>query len=368
MKPLGLLVVSKEAWEDRRWARKQWLPYYLSQRKEFDRIVYLDRHCGWWRGESPHPALYKRNIEIRQERLLLPLERCSLVRSWNRKWIASRLTPLLGEDRVWAILFYHPFDMEMMEALKQKSKIIFDWTEDWATFHDDPSLEKLQRKSVEGADVVLTVTSLLRDRAIAWRGSDSGVFHVPNATALETSGMVSEEAESIRKLVRPRIGFIGHAGPWFDEKLVAAIVRQRPDWQWIMVGGCNDVAKQALSGEDNVHWQGAQSPDQLLSYMQHCDVLVAPYRRGIEGDATKLYDYLVAGKPIVSTVCETAEMLQPWVKSCDGLDAWLETLDAVLSERPSAGFEPCPASEIKAHHWRARAAKVSEIIREIFHG
>jgi glycosyltransferase involved in cell wall biosynthesis len=367
MKPLGLFVVSKEAWGDTRWARKQWLPYFLSQGGAIDRVLYLDRHCAWWRREVPHAPLHTENIEVRQESLLLPLERCSRVRSWNRRRIASRVLPLLDPRHAWVSLFYHPFDVSMMRLLAGRSKVVFDWTEDWAVFHNDASMARLQRRAVEEADIVLTVTSVLREKAVSWRGNDAGVYHVPNATALEPPVFPVTEAESIRDIRYPRIGFVGHAGPWFDEQLVASLAERMPAWHWLMIGGCSAPAEQALSGRANVHWLGSKPPDQLMSYMQCCDVLVAPYKKGIEGDATKLYDYLVAGKPIISIACETAERLQPWVTICDDIDAWQHALDMALNNKDGHAAS-IPVDVIRSHHWRARAAVVAEILRGLVRG
>jgi len=364
----GLLVVSKESWGDTRWARKQWLPFYLAQLSDFKKILYLDRHSVWWRGESAHAPVYHQKTEVIQENLILPFERNRQVRQWNRKRIANRLVNMLDDQLVWSTIYYHPFDLPMMQTLKKRSKVIFDWTEDWAVFHDDSEISALQIESVKNADAVITVTRQLRERAVAIRGNDTNVFHVPNASVFERSDAVAEEPEEIRKLEHPRIGFVGHAGPWFDEQLVADIARKRPGWQWVMVGGCGDRAKQQLEGLTNVHWQGVHSPEGLMAFMQHCDVLAAPYKRGIEGDATKLYDYLVAAKPILSIPCETAELLQPWVTVCRDSAEWISTLEDLLSIAGDTHFVSCSEEITASHHWQARASRVADIIGDLQHG
>lgn len=366
MRSQGLLVVSKESWGDTRWARKQWLPYYLAQFNEFGKVLYLDRHSAWWRRESRHTPVSHQKIEVIQERLIFPFERNQGIRRWNRKRIAKRLVAMLDEQLAWCTIFYHPFDVAMMEALSQRSKVIFDWTEDWAVFHDNAEISKLQAKSVKESDAVITVTHQLYERAVAIRGSSNQVYHIPNATVFERSDEMVEEPLEIKSLEHPRIGFVGHAGPWFDEKLVEEIARKRPEWHWVMVGGCGESAKQQLEGLSNIHWQGVQGPEKLMSFMQHCDVLVAPYKLGIEGDATKLYDYLVAGKPILSIPCETAERLQPWVTVCQNSSDWISALDDLLSEEGSVSFAPCPEEVAHSHHWRARAARAAEVIEDLY--
>ncbi len=366
MKPLGLLVISKEAWSDVRWARKQWLPYYLAQHNEIDRVIYADRHRAWWRRENSQKQLHEGNIEIRQEMLLLPFERWATIRAFNRRRIASHLANDMDSQHDWVTLIYHPYDVPMMRALAEKSVVVFDWTEDWAVFHQDSLLANLQRQAILQADAVFTVTESLYDKAVEWRGSDAHVFLIPNATALEAVQTLAPEPECIRNIPRPRIGFVGHAGPWFDVELVVELVRRQPAWHWLMIGGWRDDARRMLDECASVHWLGSHRPKELLPYMQHCDVLIAPYRNGIQGDATKLYDYLAAGRPIISIPCETAQRLQPWVRMCHGADDWESAITGILAG--TQDVQKAPDSVIAEHHWRFRAESVGKIFRSLIDG
>ena len=89
--------------------------------------------------------------------------------------------------------------------------------------------------------------------------------------------------------------------------------------------------------------------------MQHCQVLVALYKLNItEGDATKLYDYLTIGHPVISSRIETAERLQPFVRIADDFQSWLSKLDAALAERNDA-MRSARKEESKKHTWDKRA-------------
>ena len=368
MSSQGLLVVSKESWDDTRWARKQWLPYYLSQLNGLEKVIYLDRHSAWWRGECAHPPAHHQKIEVVQEYLTFPFERHQKIRQWNRERITKRIVAKLDQKLRWSTIYYHPFDVPMMQPLGERSKVIFDWTEDWSVFHAETNISELQIKAVKSADAVITVTRQLYERAAVIRGGSDRLYHIPNATVFERSDELAVEPNDIKSLAHPRIGFIGHAGPWFDEHLVGEIARKRPDWNWVMVGGCGESANQQLEGLPNIHWQGVHSPEKLMSFMQHCDVLVAPYKNGIEGDATKLYDYLVAAKPILSIPCETAERLQPWVTVCQSSSEWISELDGLLSEDGLASFTPCPEDVAHSHHWGARAVSAAKVIEDLSNG
>ncbi|RMG41202.1 MAG: hypothetical protein D6732_02730, partial [Methanobacteriota archaeon] len=241
VKHLGFLFVSKESWSDVRWARKQWLAYYLAQRNEVGSVVYVDRHRSWWRREAETPSRQEGKVRVAQYGLNFPFERWSVFRSWNRRIIASKIDPELVETFRWIAIFYHPYDVDLIKALPKDVFTIFDWTEDWAVFHQDRTLAHLQREAVISSSMVLTVTEELRRRAVDWRGSEIAVHLLPNATAFRPFDVRGNYLpDGLKSIPSPKIGFIGHVGPWFDAGLVVELASLNPEWQWILVGGVND--------------------------------------------------------------------------------------------------------------------------------
>lgn len=359
----GLLVLSKESWSDVRWARKQWLPYWLARTGEFSKIIYVNRHRAWWQGETADTALAPHDdvpVTLQQFNLLLPGESCARIRDLNRRRIGYRLAAMLDPGLDWLCLYYHPYDLATVQQLTGRASVVFDWTEDWAEFHGDTALAVLQRDAVVSASAVLVVSETLQRQAEGIR-ADGRVFLLPNATSLEPVSEEEGDAEpaELAAVPRPRLAYAGHLGPWFDAELVAELAARRPEWSWVMVGGVTEAVCQRLVSLGNIHWLGVKSPAQLPVLMRYCDVLVAPYRAGIAGDATKLYDYLSVGLPVVSTPCDTASRLSPYVRTATGVDAWLHAIEAAL--RPSS--EGAAMREAaRAHHWSSRAGEFLAIL------
>jgi len=349
---ISFLIVSKESWSDKRWARKQWLPYFLAQHPLVDRVVYVNRPRAWWRREVSDVAGGRGKLQLRQAALMFPGERWAWVRRFNRAHIARQLLMEMAPEHRWVVLFYHPWDAVMISCLKKRGKLVFDWTEDWADFHALLSMHGAQQQAVCEADAVLTVTEELHRLAAHWRGSSQGIFFLPNATALQPTKGMLPAPEVLRNIPRPRIGFIGHAGPWFDHTLVEELVRRMPEWQWVLVGGVREIVRSRLGRYSSVHMLGVRKPQELLALMQSCDVLVAPYHEQFSGDATKLYDYLVAGRPIVSSPCETAARLQPCVRVAHGAQEWEQSIVGLLAT--SGQTKDCFQPAIQ-HHWKHRA-------------
>jgi len=360
---ISFLIVSKESWSDKRWARKQWLPYYLAQRSEVEQLVYFNRHYAWWRKETPDIAGSTGKVTVRQAHLMFPGERCTWVRRFNRVRIARRLLSAMDAGKQWIVILYHPWDAPMIPILSRRAMVIFDWTEDWADYHDMPNMRESQKRAVCSADGVMVVSETLRDQAIGWRGSDKCVFFVPNATALEPVDTHAEEPESLKGIPHPRIGFVGQAGPWFDADLVAGLARSHPEWNWLMFGGWHEEKRRILSDCEPVYWLGIHRSRDIMPFMQHCDVLIAPYVEQVSGDATKLYDYLAAGRPIVSSFCETASRLQPCVHIARGADEWGKTIAALLLSANGPVEADARIETQGRHHWRHRAETLIKFLR-----
>ena len=92
-----MVVISKEAWSDTRWARKQWLAYYLAQHQDIDCVHYFNRHRSWWRGESKDIRGSNGKVTVQQESLWLPGEQWALCRDLNRQQIARNICRALDD-------------------------------------------------------------------------------------------------------------------------------------------------------------------------------------------------------------------------------------------------------------------------------
>jgi len=356
------MVISKESWTDTRWARKQWLPFYMAKRKQVGKIIYVDRHRAWWRSQTETKKVEEGVISVRQESLVIPFERMPFIRALNRRIISWRLKPLLDPSLKWVVIYYHPYDVDLVKGLSGKAFTVFDWTEDWAVFHGDDEMKALQQEAVMSSDMVLTVTESLRKKTLAWGKPASQAHTLLNATTFtpEQAGDAAKE-KPLPDVAGPRIGFVGHAGPWFDAGLISRLAARHPDWQWIIAGGVGVNVREILGRHPSVHLLGIQPPSKLMPMMCGCDVLVAPYVPEFSGDATKLYDYLATGKPVISAPCETAEQLQPFVTVCDGDEQWSLEISRALTE-DSADARQTRMKESTRHHWNARVSRVLELL------
>jgi len=328
----SFLVLSKEKWNQPRRARKQLLPEALLNNGSVEEILYVDPPRHLWQQANVQGSMPKGMMSW-QGKFLLPGERFSWVRKINRWYMSRELQARMAHREQWYTLFYHPWDVDLIGHLKKIGPVLFDWTEDWSEFHQNEEMRLAQEQCIRSATAVLTVTEDLAQKASSLRGSSRDVLLLPNATALP---LLDESAslslpDEIAEIPEPRIGYAGHMGPWFNTDLLISLAIHQPDWHWLLVGYANQDIAIRIHSLPNVHMVGEKPLSELQSYLAQCQILVAPYQQNICGDASKLYDYMTIGRPIVSSDIETARRLGKCVKIAKTTEQWIQAISEGLS-------------------------------------
>ena len=361
MKPFAFVNLSKEDWARPRRARKQLLFEALLRQPMVEEMLYVDPLRHWWNPRSP-VASRTSGLRVWQGTFLLPGERFSSVRAINRWYVYRTLCKELVHRTQWHTIFYHPWDVPLARHLLLHGPVLYDWTDDWAVYHNNPAMRAAQDAAIQMASGVLVVTERLGDLATELRRGSEGIFLMPNATAWQPVETVPCD-EDISHIPFPRLGYAGHLGPWFDADLVVDLSHARPNWHWVMLGHVDQPTHERLRYCPNVHLLGERPFNTLQAYMAQCQVLVAPYRKNIEVDATKLYDYLTLGLPIVSTKMSTVQRLHPHVRMASGLEWWLRALEEALKEIDPTAYQGRQQASLQ-HTWDARAAVLLDWLQE----
>lgn len=138
----------------------------------------------------------------------------------------------------------------------------------------------------------------------------------------------------------PRVVFTGVATAKFDFGLLDRVARLMPEVQFVVAGPV--LTEDSLSVLSNVHWLGEQPIDDLPSIMAAADVLMLPYVRDLvrtfSGLPLKLYEYLVAEKPIVSTPFTDLELPELGLVDIEGdAEGWARVIRKHLEQPLTPG-------------------------------
>ena len=108
---------------------------------------------------------------------------------------------------------------------------------------------------------------------------------------------------------RPILGYMGGVHKVIDFELVKKVAHAHPDKSLVFVGPIQtEVAD--LTQISNVHFLGQRKYEELPTYIKHFDIGLIPYALNEYTESvypTKLNEYLIMGKPVISTELREVE-------------------------------------------------------------
>ena len=180
------------------------------------------------------------------------------------------------------------------------------------------------------------------------------------------NGIQMLEAESVAAPIsvdHPSIAYFGTIAPWFDWDGVLDAAARHPEWRFDLFGPC-DGKTPALPA--NVILRGAIAHEAVMVQARAADVLVIPFVRNdlIDGvDPVKMYEYLHAGRPIVSSWWPLLEKFRRFeaVSFYGRGDSLSDCLAASLAGPRSF---PVPESFLAENSWAERVKSLETVIMQ----
>jgi teichuronic acid biosynthesis glycosyltransferase TuaH len=144
------------------------------------------------------------------------------------------------------------------------------------------------------------------------------------------------------RIARPVIGYAGKLGRRLDLELIRALSSSLTEgsilfagpvlnWRWV---------RPALA-LPHVRYLGDLHYRDVPAFLAACDVCIVPHRAGDgenAGDPTKIYEYLAAGKPVVTAAIEGTGAFEGRITIAGTTEAFIEaTLAAARGERVPRG-------------------------------
>jgi glycosyltransferase involved in cell wall biosynthesis len=188
---------------------------------------------------------------------------------------------------------------------------------------------------VFGSDVVITICQELQDTVEAMGAGERSLL-IENVMGGDVEDPPSLSGEDVRRRWHlaanaPVILYTGTFEAYQGVDLLieasAGVARSHPDARVLVVGGEAaqvDAARgraAAAGAADAMVFTGQQPARDIPAFVQACDVLVSPRRRGTN-TPLKIYSYLRSGKPIVATDLVThTQVLSPAVARLVPVDA-----------------------------------------------
>ena len=231
--------------------------------------------------------------------------------------------------------------------------------------YDRDLIERCERELMAQSDVVVTTSPPLYEAKRRCHSNvhqlSHGVDHAHLARALEPGAVPADLAA----LPRPVLGFVGLVGDWVDLDLVAALARRMPGGSLAMIGP-EPASRGPCTGLPNVHWLGARDHRVLPEYLRGFDVGLIPFRPvplAHNANPIKLYEYLAAGVPVVSSSLPAVRPLEGHVWLADGPQAMVAACrEALACNAPAQKAER--SRLMVAESWSVKLEQLSAIVRD----
>ncbi len=169
--------------------------------------------------------------------------------------------------------------------------------------------------------------------------------------------------EDLAEIPRPIFGFFGLIRHWIDVQLIAEVASLRPHYSFVLIGECHsDVT--ALRKLYNVELLGRRPYETLPAYCAAFDAALLPFVRNSMTrniNPIKMYEYLAAGLPVVSTSLPEARPFEGPIVFADTAEDFARACDRVL-ETHHAETRPSVSAVVENETWASRVADLSAIV------
>jgi glycosyltransferase involved in cell wall biosynthesis len=281
----------------------------------------------------------------------------------HERWLREEWPSIRRQRRepavVWCCLPHAPDSLRERYA---PDSVVYDCADDVPEWHS------LEQPLAAAADLIVCSSERLLDR---WRRSHPGKalmlvrngydprmgLHVP--TAEEDNHPRSASAE------KRLIGYVGAWAPWVDASLFQELALL-PDAEVVVVGP-EFGRKYSAPGTHRVRFLGLLPHDQLAGWIRRFAVCLIPFRQtpiALAANPIKAYEYLAAGKPVVSTELPECRRMQPHVDVAANRREFVRIVERRLAD-PGDGRQR--RNFALSQTWDQRGADIDHWLRALDH-
>lgn len=257
----------------------------------------------------------------------------------NEKIILKRIKKIIKANQINNFIYINSFNFHYPNVIKEMNAAL-------NIYHCvDPLILPFDRKHgiiseqilVKNCDVVICTSKQLY---LEKKKYNQKTFFIPNAADITHSekALNSQLAihESIADLPQPIIGYLGHIERRFDFDLIKNVVEKNPDKSFVFAGPTSpEFIPEWFYNTPNIFLTGRFPYDQLPKILKGFDIAIIPFKKDeVSGTIfpLKLFEYLGAGKPVISTNFNTdlEEFTQGTVTFCNDSESFTAAIDENL--------------------------------------
>ena len=375
------IFVAMEDWDDI-WRRNQPVAAELARRFPQNKLLFvgLARDVSHavrkreWRSlfEKTADVPESPNISVIKPPKFLPntIPACRLLNERLTRWYVRRAAKKLGIQN--PIFWTNPQYTVHMVGRMNESGVIYDIGDDWTQFTQSPAETRLvawQDKTLcRRADAVIVVSQRLYDLK---KPLARCIELIPNGVDVEGYAQVDHARKA-----NPEAPAFGYTGTLHVDRvntdLVLDVARAFPQGRILLVGPNmlppEETSK--LQAQPNIELRGTVHHSQIPQIMSEFDVSIVPHVESAFTESLnplKLWEYLAAGKPIVSTNVAGFRDYQPLCRIASGSDNFIQACHEAVQEAACDNSEIIEKRQAEAakNSWKSRVDEIVEVLNAI---
>jgi glycosyltransferase involved in cell wall biosynthesis len=348
-------LLSTADWDNPFWTNKQHVAVELSRRGH--RILYIDS-LGLRR-----PSLSKKDFKRITKRVLKAVSVPKKVEEniwvwspitlpWNNNKITRRFNKIFFMSilKIWAKLLhfkyeilwtYNPLTTEFMDIDIFKTTV-YHCVDEIKAQPGMPVdiLMRAEKQLVEKMDVVFVTSTQLEETRKKW---NDNVYYFSNVADFDHFNKAMDENLEVpldlKVISKPILGFIGAiSGYKVDFELLSYVATAHPEWNIVLIGDIGEgdpwTNASLLRKHINIHLLGSKKYEVLPNYLKGMDVALLPNQINEYTDSMfpmKFFEYLAAGKPVVSVNLKAIQAFNSVVKIGKTYPEFVNAIEQVLS-------------------------------------
>jgi len=281
--------------------------------------------------------------------------------------VTGQLRNSIGELLDWAdstrlvSLVQHPFWQSVAPVLPN-SHVVYDCMDLHEGFSNFSSeLLANERALLESSDLIVTTSTWLDDIAARYNERRMIVRNAGEYSHFSAHpGNVYCDPQG-----RQIIGYYGAIAEWFDIELIQNVARSFPECCVLLIGADTAGAREKLAHISNIQFLGEVPYGRLPFYLHAFDVALLPFQvvpLTLATNPVKVYEYLSAGKPVVSVDLPELRQFGDLVYVAKSHAEFVEAVGHGLVEGDQADLRARRQFFAQGQTWEHRAV---DLIRQI---